>query len=119
VTAATPTNFAEALEDLEEVQISFVRKGGEKRTIPIWFTVHEGRLELLPMHGMKTKWFLDVEATGTFVIRAGEAVMAADPRMVRDKDSIDRIKERFGAKYGEADVKKYYPASDVALEVPL
>jgi hypothetical protein len=31
----------------------------------------------------------------------------------------DDILDKFRSKYGEADVKKYYPKPDVAVEVPL
>jgi hypothetical protein len=41
--------FAEALSGQNEVQISFVRsKSGKARTIPVWFTVEGGRVQLLP-----------------------------------------------------------------------
>lgn len=109
--------FAESLKGEEEVRISFVRKNGKKRTIPIWFTLEGDELELLPMYGLKTKWLADVEASGKLEIRTVKMAKSAAPRVVREREAVDRIKERFAAKYGESDVRRYYPTSEVALVV--
>ena len=111
--------FEEALEGQEEVRITFVKKDGRKRTIPIWFTVKGRTVELLPMYGSKTKWYGDVASAGSLQLKVQGEVMTASPREIRDLKVIDEIKGRFGAKYGEDDVKKYYPNQDIALEVAL
>jgi hypothetical protein len=38
---------------------------------------------------------------------------------ITDRNSVDDIVKKFKSKYGEVDVKKYYPKVDVAVEVPL
>jgi uncharacterized protein DUF2255 len=114
-----PKGFEEALEREQEVTITFVKKNGKKRTIPIWFAVNGRTIELLPMYGSKTKWYEDVSAAGSVQLKVGGEAMTATPRATRDPKVIDGIKMRFGAKYGEADVRKYYPNQDVALEVQL
>jgi hypothetical protein len=49
--------------DEEGAQISFVRRGsGETRTIPVWFNVEGRKVELLPMYGLETEWFVGAEA---------------------------------------------------------
>jgi len=111
--------FEKALEGQEEVRITFVKKDGKKRTIPIWFTVKGRTVELLPMYGSKTKWYGDVSSAGSLQLNVQEEAMTASPRVTRDPRVINEIKERFGAKYGEDDVKKYYPNQDIALEVQL
>ncbi len=105
----------------EEVLISYVRsKDGKSRTIPIWFTVNGGKMELLPMYGLKTKWLVDVEKDGTMDLKIGEwRKNASKPKILRDSKAIDDIKRRFSVKYGEGQVKQYYPTSDVALEISL
>ncbi|MDA4125764.1 MAG: hypothetical protein OK452_00970 [Thaumarchaeota archaeon] len=104
----------------EEALISFVRsKDGKTKTIPVWFTVNGGKLELLPMYGLKTKWFADVEKAGKIDLRIKEWKKASKPKILRDSKAIDDIKRRFSVKYGERQVKQYYPTSDVALEISL
>lgn len=109
--------FVKALAGEEEVRISFARKNGKKRTIPVWFTLEGRTLELLPMHGLKTKWFMEVEKDGRFQVQAKGAVRSVSPKVVRDVESVTRIKKRFALKYGKDDVRRYYPTSEVALEV--
>ncbi len=116
--------FRKALAGEEEVQITFVKKkGGKKRTIPIWFTVEGDRLELLPMYGLKTKWYNDVEASGKIEVKVKDQSIESKPKMVRDPAAVGRIRERFGAKYspkyGAADLKRYYPTTEIALEILL
>jgi hypothetical protein len=112
-----------SLEDLShevEVQVTFViSKNGKKRTIPVWFTVNEGKIELLPMYGLKTKWFVDVERSGNIELSVKDWKKSSHSAVVRDSVAVTRIKRRFSDKYGEDEVKKYYPTSEVALLVTL
>jgi hypothetical protein len=104
----------------EEIQVTYVRqRTGRSRTIPVWFTVNEGRLELLPMHGLRTKWFTDVQKSGSLELEAKGWKKEASPVVVRNLQAIERIRERFAVKYGEGNVRKYYPTQDVALEIAL
>ena len=104
----------------QEVQITFTRASdGKRRTIPVWFALNNGKMELLPMYGLKTKWFIDVEKSGRVGLRVKDWKKDVGPGFVRDPHTVDSIKRRFGAKYGEGNVKKYYPTSEVALEIRL
>lgn len=112
--------FEDILSGLDEIEITFVRrKDGKPRTIPIWFTVERGMLELLPMYGLKTQWFLDIESSGSLDVSAKGQKLHAQPRMIRDRSKVEQVKKRFGQKYGESEVQKYYPTSDVAMEITL
>jgi len=105
----------------EEVLITYVRsKDGKIRTIPIWFTVNGSKMELLPMYGLKTKWFVDVEKGAPLDLKIKEwRKKASRPKILLDSKAVDDIKRRFSVKYGEGQVKRYYPTSDVALEISL
>jgi hypothetical protein len=104
----------------EEVMISFVKsKDGETRTIPVWFTVNEGKMELLPMYGSKTKWLGDVEKSGKIGLSIRDWRKESKPKILKDSKTIDDIRRRFSMKYGEGQVKRYYPNLDVALEIQL
>jgi uncharacterized protein DUF2255 len=103
-----------------EVQITYLwSKTGNRRTIPIWFTLSEGKMELLPMHGLRTKWFADVQKSGSLAVEVKGWRKETNPEVVRDLGAIEGIKQRFAAKYGEGDVRRYYPNQDVALLIPL
>jgi hypothetical protein len=71
------------------------------------------------MHGLKTKWFVDVEKSGRMSLKAKGWEMDGEPKIVKEARSVDGIKRRFAGKYGEGQVKKYYPTSEVALELTL
>jgi len=106
----------ETLAGESEVQITFTSSRTKKaRTIPVWFTIHEGRMELLPMYGLKTKWFVDVQRSGEVELRVKDWARRTKPSVIREAEEVSRIKRRFGEKYGIDDVKKYYPTSEVAL----
>lgn len=108
------------LDREEEVQITFVRaKDGKKRSLPVWFTVNDGKLELMPMYGIRTKWFLDVEKSGSISLQVKDWKKDADPAIVQDPKRIADIKLRFSRKYGEDRVRRYYPNQDVAIEISL
>ena len=40
-------------------------------------------------------------------------------KLITDGNSVDDIVRKFRSKYGEGDVKRYYPKTDVAVEVAL
>lgn len=106
--------------DKEEVEITFVKtKDGKKRTIPVWFTVNGGKMELLPMYGLRTRWYVDVQKSGEISLKIEDWEKDAKPDLVRDSKAVDGIKGRFASKYGEGRVKKYYPTSEVAFEIGL
>ncbi|MBI3840400.1 MAG: DUF2255 family protein [Thaumarchaeota archaeon] len=116
----TAGSFAEALSGEQEVQITVVRrKDGRRRTLPVWFTLQDGVLELLPMYGLKTMWFRDLEESGTMEIKAGNQTRVVSPQVLKDTKTVDRVKGRFSLKYGDGEVRKYYPASEVVLKISL
>ena len=113
-------DFADALAGEDEVQITVVKSGdGKRRTLPIWFVVEGTTLQLLPMYGLKTHWFRDLERIGSMEVRAKDERRRVAPRIVRDPAVVDEVKKRFSRKYGAADVRRYYPTAEIALEISL
>jgi hypothetical protein len=103
-----------------ELDVAYARsKDGRPRVIPVWFTINGGKIELLPMYGVKTKWFIDVEKSGSLELRSKGWKKAARPSAVRNSEAVEGIKRRFSLKYGTEEVKRYYPTSEVALEIQL
>jgi hypothetical protein len=97
------------------------RKSGRDIPRPVWF-VHEGNtLYLLPVQGSDTNWYKNLRVEPTFKISAngGGEEIPVRGKPITDSNRVDDIVRKFESRYGEGDVKKYYPKVDVAVEVPL
>src|SRR5918997_2104456 len=114
-------DFHRRLNRASEIRLGVKgRKSGRDIPRPVWF-VHEGNtLYLLPNYGSDTNWYknLLVEPTLKISVSGGEEIPSrGEP--ITDRNSVDDIVRKFKSKYGEGDVKKYYPKTDVAVEVSL
>ena len=75
----------------------------------------DDRVYLLPVRGSETQWyknvlkdpFIRIDARGT------DAEFRAVP--IGDQARVSSVVEKFRAKYGASDVKKYYSKFDVAV----
>jgi hypothetical protein len=95
------------------------RKSGRDISRPVWF-VHEGNtLYLLPVQGSDTNWYKNLLVDPTLKISVNDIEISERARRITDSNRVDDIVRKFRSKYGEGDVKKYYPKTDVAVEVPL
>jgi len=43
----------------------------------------------------------------------------AKGKPITDGNGVNEVVNKFKSKYGEGDIKKYYPKTDVAVELPL
>ena len=99
-----------------EVTISVTgRKSGRTISIPVWFVLEGDTLNLLPVQGSGTQWYKNVLKNPSIRIKAGteEAEFKAVP--FTDTKQVSSVVEKFRAKYGASDVKKYYSKFDVAV----
>jgi hypothetical protein len=95
------------------------RKSSRDIPRPVWF-VHEGNtLYLLPVQGSDTNWYKNLLAGSNLKISVNGTEIPARGKPMTDRNSVDEIVRKFKSKYGEGDVKKYYPKLDVAVEVPV
>ena len=104
------------LSRLSEITITVTgRKSGRAISIPVWFALQEGKLYLLPVSGSDTQWYKNVLKNPSIRIDAGgdNAELRVVP--VTDLKRVSSIVEKFRAKYGAGDVKKYYSKFDVAV----
>lgn len=114
----TNDDFRKALESANELQFAFTgRKSGKKFSIPIWFVLEGDRLLLLPVLGTRSKWYKGVLKNPAVELEVSGKKVDARASSLRDKPHVEMVMERFRAKYGADDVKKYYPGQDVAVEV--
>jgi len=112
--------FLKALKDTDEIQLTVTgRSSGREVSRPVWFVREGGRLYLLPVTGSQSPWYQNILKTPAITVVAngarwtGKAMPITDPVKVRD------VVEKFRAKYGAAEVAKYYSKFDVAVAVPL
>ena len=108
------------LNRASEIRLSVKgRKSERDIPRPVWF-VHEGNtLYLLPVQGSDTNWYKNLLVDPTLKISVNGMEITVRGKPITDRNSVDDIVRKFKSKYGEGDVKRYYPKVDVAVEVPL
>jgi deazaflavin-dependent oxidoreductase (nitroreductase family) len=115
VTGSNET-LKERLARYREINISVVgRKSGKTISNLVWFVAEGDTLYLLPVHGSETQWYKNVLKNPRIRIdaRGAEAEFQAIP--ITDAKQVSSVVEKFRAKYGTSDVKKYYSEFDVAV----
>src|SRR5882672_690995 len=104
------------LSRYREIDITLTgRKSGRSISIPVWFVLEDDKLFLLPVQGSDTQWYKNVLNNPMIRIdaRGAEAEVKVVP--VTDPTQVSSVVEKFRAKYGANDVKKYYSKLDVAV----
>ncbi|OLC94961.1 MAG: DUF2255 domain-containing protein [Acidobacteria bacterium] len=99
-----------------EIKISVTgRKSGRTISIPVWFVLEDDKLYLLPVQGSDTQWYKNVLNNPMIRIDARGAEAEVKVVLVADATQVSSVVEKFRAKYGTNDVKKYYSKFDVAV----
>ncbi|MGB8011688.1 MAG: nitroreductase family deazaflavin-dependent oxidoreductase [Terriglobales bacterium] len=91
------------------------RKSGRTISRPIWFVWDDGKLYLLPVKGSDTQWYKNVLKNPSLQVEAGGTAAEAKAIPLTDAAQVKSVVEKFRAKYGPGDVKKYYSKLDVAV----
>jgi deazaflavin-dependent oxidoreductase (nitroreductase family) len=108
-----------ALQTTSEIEITVVgRRSGRAISNPVWFVQQGEKLYLLPVGGSGSDWYRNVLKSRTIRIAASGAEASAQATPITDPETVNDIFQEFRAKYG-ADVDRYYPKREVAVEVPL
>jgi hypothetical protein len=64
-------------------------------------------------------WYKNMPKTPTIRLAANGTQRTAQARLIKDAAQVHDIVEKFRAKYGTGEVKKYYTKFDVGIQVPL
>jgi deazaflavin-dependent oxidoreductase (nitroreductase family) len=91
------------------------RKSGRTISIPVWFVSEDNKLYLLPVSGSDTQWYKNVLKNPSIRMDAGGDAAELRAVPVTDPKQVASVVEKFRAKYGPSDVKKYYSKFDVAV----
>ena len=91
------------------------RKSGRAISVTIWFVLDGEKLYLLPVQGSDTQWYKNVFKNPLIRIdaRGNEAEFRVTP--ITDVKQVTPVVDKFRAKYGVGDVKKYYSKFNVAV----
>jgi hypothetical protein len=112
--------FKRALASTRELEITVTgRTSGRRISLPVWFVDEGNRLSLLPVKGSDSDWYKNILRTPAMTLSAGGTQAAVNARPITEPNAVHGIVDRFTAKYGAADVQRYYSKFDVAVEVSL
>ena len=113
-------SLKDRLARYSEVTISVTgRKSGRTISRPVWFVFEDNTLYLLPVQGSDTQWYKNVIENPKIGIDARGEKAEFKPVLIRDPKQVASVVEKFRAKYGAGDVKKYYSKFDVAVVIHL
>ena len=114
--ATRKNDLSSRLSRYREINITVMgRKSGRAITNPVWFVLEEDKLYLLPVSGSDTQWYKNVLSNPSIRIDAGSAKGEFKAVPITDAKQVSSVAEKFRAKYGAGDVKKYYAKFDVAV----
>jgi hypothetical protein len=115
-----PETLKDQLSRNQEINISVTgRKSGRAISIPVWFALEGSELYLLPVQGSDTQWFKNVQKNPLIQIDAGRTSAAVKVSPTTDATQVSSVVEKFRAKYGASNVKRYYSKFDVAVRAEL
>ena len=104
------------LSRYREINISVTgRESGRTISNPVWFALDDNQLYLLPVKGSDTQWYKNVLKNPSIRIDARGAEAEVKVVSITDTKKVSSVVEKFRAKYGAGDVKKYYSKFDVAV----
>jgi hypothetical protein len=81
--------------------------------------LEDDKVYLLPVQGSDTQWYKNVLNNPVMRIDARGAEAEVKVVLIADAKQVSSVVEKFRAKYGNNDVKKYYSKFDVAVLAPL
>ncbi len=114
--AARNDALKDRLSRNREINITVTgRKSGRTISIPVWFVLEDDKLYLVPVQGSDTQWYKNVVNDPKIRIDARGAAAEVKVVLVTDAAQVSSVVEKFRAKYGTNDVKKYYAKFDVAV----
>ena len=113
-------DFKEALTSTDEIEITVTgRQSGRPISLPVWFMQEGDTLYLLPVKGSDSQWYKNILRQPRMTISAEGRTITVNAKPITDPNKVREVVEKFRAKYGAADVQRYYSKFDVAIEAKL
>lgn len=109
-------SLTDHLSRYREIKLTVTgRKSGRAISNPVWFVFEGGKLYLLPVKGSDTQWYKNVLENSAIGVQARDAKGEFNAVSFSDSKQVSSVVEKFRAKYGAGDVKKYYSKFDAAV----
>jgi len=83
--------------------------------MPVWFVLEGDEIYLLPVQGSDTQWYKNVLKSPSLRIDARGAEGEFNAVPITEATQVSSVVDKFRAKYGAGDVKKYYSKFDVGV----
>ncbi len=118
--ATRSDSLADRLSRYRQIKITVTgRKSGRAISNPVWFVMEGSDVYLLPVYGSDTQWYQNVRKDPTIRIDARGMEGEFKAKAITDAKRVASVVEKFRAKYGAGDVKKYYSKFDAAVALPM
>jgi hypothetical protein len=113
-------DIKQALASTEELEITVTgRNSGRKISFPVWFVLEGETLYLLPVKGSASNWYKNILRNPTMTVSARGMEITVNVKPITDPPTVREVVEKFRAKYGTANIQRYYSKFDVAVEARL
>jgi hypothetical protein len=113
-------DIKQALASTEELEITVTgRNSGRKISFPVWFVLESETLYLLPVKGSASNWYKNILRNPTMTVSARGMEIRVNVKPITDPPTVREVVEKFRAKYGTANIQRYYSKFDVAVEARL
>jgi hypothetical protein len=113
-------DIKQALASTEELEITVTgRNSGRKISFPVWFVLESETLYLLTVKGSASNWYKNILRNPTMTISARGMEITVNVKPITDPPTVREVVEKFRAKYGTANIQRYYSKFDVAVEARL
>jgi deazaflavin-dependent oxidoreductase (nitroreductase family) len=113
-------DLEDRLSRCREITITVTgRTSGRSISNPVCFVFDDGKLYLLPVKGSDTQWYKNALKNPAIRVDVRGTVADVQVAPITDAQGVRSVVEKFRAKYGAGDVRKYYSKFDVAIVAPV
>jgi deazaflavin-dependent oxidoreductase (nitroreductase family) len=116
----SPEVLLDRLKQSNEVTITVTgRKSKRKFSTPVWFVVDGRKVTLVPMKGSDSDWFKDLAKDPQIELGVAGSAIPFKATLVRDPRQVEKVLDKFRAKYTSMWSESYYAKRDVCVVVPV
>jgi hypothetical protein len=116
----TRRTLLEKLKHSNEVNITVTgRRTKKKFSTPVWFVLDGEKVVLVPMKGSDNEWYKDLLKDPQISLGVDDTTIPFKATPVRDSTQVEKVLDKFRAKYKSMWSESYYIKRDVSVEVPM
>jgi len=107
------------LKHSNEVNITVAGRKTKKRfSAPVWFVLDGEQVILVPMKGSDNEWYKNLTKQPQIELGVDDITIPFKAILVRDSTKVEKVLDKFRAKYKSMWSESYYTKRDVYVEVP-